>query len=206
MTEKVALILFGWLLGLLSPIVADAIKTRYKKEEFRKAIISELKGIQYRLAGNVYSLNRRFGKIDKQLLLWVSEIFKSYTGIYAETRSMEALERQLKLSDEELEDLGEIMKPDKREALTLRKFTTPFLDSHIGSLSLFSQDFQLKLFEIKSQLGFLNDQIEDAKFYFQRTFGPDLSTNNYDLISSNLEECYRSIAEKAKTIADAINF
>jgi len=206
MMEKVALIFFGWLLGLLSPIIVDAIKTRYKKEEFRKAIISELKEIQYRLSCNVFLLNRRFGTIDKQLLLWTSKIFKSYTGIYAETRSLETLERQLKLSNEELENLSEVIKPDKRQALTLRKFATPFLDSHIGNLSLYSQDFQLKLFEIKSQLGLLNDQIEDYKFYYQKTFESDISTNNYNIISNNLEECYKSIADKAKTIADAINF
>ena len=103
MIEAIALIFVGWLLGLFGTIIIDAIRKRYQKEDIRTAIISELKEIQYRLACSVYLLNRRFGTINKQLLSWTSQILKSYSGAYSDGLVLEALERQLKLSDEQLE-------------------------------------------------------------------------------------------------------
>jgi len=97
------------------------------------------------------------------------------------------------------------MKPDKSKAITLRKYTTPFLDFRIGSLSMFPPSYQLKLFEIKSQLGLLNDRIEDSKFYYRMTFEPNISTENYDTMCYELEQCYKNIADKSKTIADSIS-
>ncbi|MFH1901633.1 MAG: hypothetical protein ABIK26_05215 [Candidatus Omnitrophota bacterium] len=205
MIEAIALIFVGWLLGLFGTIIIDAIRKRYQKEDIRTAIISELKEIQYRLACSVYLLNRRFGTINKQLLSWTSQILKSYSGAYSDGLVLEALERQLKLSDEQLESLEEIMKPDKSKAITLRKYTTPFLDFRIGSLSMFPPSYQLKLFEIKSQLGLLNDRIEDSKFYYRMTFEPNISTENYDTMCYELEQCYKDIADKSKTIADSIS-
>lgn len=204
MIETIALIFVGWLLGLLGPIIIDAIRKRYQKEDIRTAIISELKEIQYRLACSVYLINRRFGTIDNQLLSWTSQILKSYSGAYSDGLALEALERQLKLSDEQLASLGEIMRPDGSQALTLRKYTTPFLDFHIGRLSMFPPSYQLKIFEIKTQLGLLNDRIEDSKFYYRMTFEPNISTENYNAVRYDLEQCYKSIADKSKTIADSI--
>ena len=97
------------------------------------------------------------------------------------------------------------MRPDGSKSLTLRKYTTPFLDFNIGRLSMFPPSYQLKIFEIKAQLGLLNDQIEDSKFYHRMTFEPNISTENYNAVCYDLEQCYKKIADKSKTIADSIN-
>ena len=69
---------------------------------------------------------------------------------------------------------------------------------------MFPPSYQLKLFEIKSQLGLLNDQIEDTKFYYKMTFEANISTENYNAVCCNLEQGYKSIADKAKNIVDSI--
>jgi hypothetical protein len=205
MFDTIALIFVGWLLGILGQPIIDAVRKGYLKRDIKISIISELKEIQYRLVCNVYLINRRFGTIDKQLINWSFKILKEYKGAYSEIQVLEALERQQNLNEKQLASLGEIMKPDKSQAITLRKFSTPFLDYHIGSLSMFSPNYQLKLFEIKSQLGLLNDRIEDTNFYYKMTFEPNISSENYNAVRHDLEKAYKNVADKAKTIVDSIS-
>ena len=204
MFETIALIFVGWLLGILGQPIIDAVRNGYLKKEIQIAIISELKEIQYRLVCNVYLISRRFGTIDNQLINWSLKILKEYKGPYSDRQVLEALERQRNLNEEQLASLGEIMKPDKSQAMTLRKFATPFLDFHIGSLSMFPPNYQLELFEIKSQLGLLNDRIEDTRYYYKMTFESNISSDNYNAVCHDLEQAYKNISDKAKTIIDAI--
>ena len=99
MFDTIALILVGWLLGLLGQPIIDAIRKGYQKKEIQTAIISELKEIQYRLVCNVYLINRRFGTIDNQLLNWSFKILKDYNCPYSDRQVLDALERQLNLKE-----------------------------------------------------------------------------------------------------------
>ncbi len=201
MWEKIALIFIGWLFGLLGPTIIDVIKKQGQKREIQAGIKSELIGIQYLLASAVYSINNRFGTLDKNLLSWALHIFKKYDGVYADSRLLEAIKSQLTLNEEQLAALGKTMKSGESRALILRKHATPFLDYHIGNLSMFPLSFQSPVLEIKAQLRLLNDRIEDSYLYFRMTFEPNIGSNNYDAVRQNIEDCYKSIAEKSRTIA-----
>ncbi|MFH1062036.1 MAG: hypothetical protein V1747_04025 [Candidatus Omnitrophota bacterium] len=205
MIETVALIIVGWLLGLLAPTIVDSIRKDYQKKNIQTSINSELKDIQYRLGCFVFLINRRFGIFDRQLLIWISKIFNTYRGAYYDKKLLEALESQLRLSDEELSNIGIIIRPAGSEFLPLSKSTTYFLDSHIGNLLMFSPNYQSKIIEIKTQLDLLNDLVENSRLYFRMTFDQSIGTDNQNIVRKNLERCYASIADKAKTIADSID-
>lgn len=205
MLESLSLVFFGWLLGLFGPSIVDAIKKRSLRQEIRFAIESELGEVQYRLTASVYIINLRYGALDKKLLGCVLPIMKKYKGVYATDRLLKSLESNLELNDEQLAALGEIQKSDGSQALTLRKFSTPFLDTHIGNIGLFSCEFQVAVFELKTQIGLLNDQIEDTKSYRAMTFAPDISSENYTAVCHDLEKTYQLIGDRSRTIADAIN-
>ncbi len=68
--NTVLFLFLGWLLGLLSPIIVDAITKRHRNVEIRKAIISELGEARLAFAGSVYLLESRFGSYDRALLEW----------------------------------------------------------------------------------------------------------------------------------------
>lgn len=203
--EKLLFILFGWLLGLLAPAISERIKRRYQREEIRAAIEVELYEIRYRLAGSVYVINQRHGTIDKDVLRWILPIFKGYKGAYASPRLLKVLDSHLNLSDEQLYAIGEHFKSDGTHALTFRHFSTPFLDTHIGSLRLFSPKFQVALLEIKTQISILNEQVEEAKDYKEKTFALNLSDENYDSVKNDLERTYRQICDRSRSIVDGIS-
>ena len=48
--EKIALILLGWLLGLLGPAVIDAIRRGRENRQAAHAIHAELREVAYKLA------------------------------------------------------------------------------------------------------------------------------------------------------------
>ncbi len=205
MIEELSLILFGWLLGLLGPSIIDAVRKRTLKSEIRNGIKSELAELQYRLAGSFYLIKLRYGELDKNLLTWVLAIMKNYKGVYATDRILQSLESNLELSDEQLAALGQIQKSDGSNAITVRKYLTPFLDAHISNIGLFSCELQVKVIEFKTQIALLNDQVDEAKTYRSMTFDSDISNENYYAVCKDLEKTYKFIGDRSKTIADAIN-
>lgn len=204
MEKELSLIVFGWLLGLLGPAIVDAIKKRYQRKDIKAAIDSELSETQYRLAASVYVIRGRYGAVDKALIDWILSIFRRYSGAYATGQLLSALERQSELTEEQLTALGEYQKSDGTKALSLRVYTTPFIDAHIASLALFSPEFQVASLEMKTQLGLLNDQ-KDAKAYRAMTFQPDISEQNYASVRKDIENVYKHIAERSHVIAKAID-
>jgi hypothetical protein len=65
------LLIFGWLLGLLSPAIVDEIRRRRETAAVRAALKSELHELRYRLGLAVYFLRMRFGEVDRDFLVWV---------------------------------------------------------------------------------------------------------------------------------------
>ena len=203
--KELGLIVFGWLLGLLGPGIVDAIKKRYQRNEVKAAIDSELSEIQYRLAGSAYVIRLRYGTVDQSFLAWIMTIFKKYSGVYASEQLLDGLERQCKLTEEQLAAFGEYQKSDGTRALTLRKYSTPFLDSHISNASWFPSNLQVSLFELKAQIGILNDLVEEARNYRAMAFQADLSEENYLSVREDLERVYKLTAERSEDIAKAIS-
>jgi hypothetical protein len=67
MTELPYLLL-GWLLGLLSPRIIDAIKAKYARRELASAIHSEAEDLQYRVAITSFLLVQRYGVVSRDYL------------------------------------------------------------------------------------------------------------------------------------------
>ena len=51
--EKILLLLLGWLFGLLSPAIVDAIRKYREAKELKVALWTELRELRYRLACTV---------------------------------------------------------------------------------------------------------------------------------------------------------
>src|SRR3990170_5337161 len=74
--EKILFLFLGWLLGLLSPIVVDAIRRRREIKEVKNALLSELGDLQFRLANTVWLTSIRAGQYNRSFLDWFKPIIE----------------------------------------------------------------------------------------------------------------------------------
>ena len=72
-------------------------------------------------------------------------------------------------------------------------------------LPVFSEKFRSLIFEVRSQIQILNEEIDNAQFYFRKTFDSSMSSKNHEIVRLNITSCYKNIARQAKPIVEKIN-
>ena len=78
--DELLYLLLGWLLGLLSPRIIDAIKARYDRTALIGAIKEEAQDLQYRVAASCFLLRQRYGEITREYLEWLKPKLLAYRG------------------------------------------------------------------------------------------------------------------------------
>lgn len=202
--ENILFLLLGWVLGLFSPVIYDEVKKRQHRKEIKLGILTELKEFRFKLTGVVYLTEERFGTYDRELLNWLKLIINDYKGTHRKDRIFKALEEHLKLSDKELSDLSQQSKGTMKNAFHMKKYELPFLTSKMDSLTVFDESFQNKIFEIRSQLNILHEEVDQSRFYFEKSFDSTLTDENHNIIIANLENTYRNISQRSRRLADRV--
>ncbi len=198
-------LLLGWLLGLLSPIIHDRIKRLSAKKELKEGIFNELKEIKSRMTMTVGLISTRSGTFDRELFNWVSNHLDEYEGMFS-TEMLERFKNISKLNDKDLTAIWEMIKLQKAgSALSLKPYRAPFMDSRIGSLSFLDVEDQKKITEIRARITLLNDDIEQLRFYYEKTFTPGLTEENYKIILDNQKHLYQTVGVYLRDIVDLIS-
>jgi hypothetical protein len=201
--QNIALLVLGWLFGLLSPAIIEAIRYRKGAKRGRTAIICELKELSSVLALATFSARKAAGSLDRSFLQWFksrisadnSEGAKSVLGI---------VESMLALSDSELlEGATSTATPTDSEATMLQHYPAPLLDTRVSALWTFDTTFQRKLLEIHRDLALLDGIVELSRQYFFLTF-KELTSVNHRLITDNLANSYRNYAHRAQIVVNKI--
>jgi hypothetical protein len=107
-------------------------------------------------------------------------------------------------NDQQLETI-QLLYYDEESGLSLKKFYLPFLESRIDSLPVFSDKFRTLVFEIQSQIQMLNEEIDNAQFYFRRTFDSSMNAGCHKIVRQNLRSCYENIERQVRPIVEKIN-
>jgi hypothetical protein len=202
--EKILLVLAGWFLGLLSPIIVDFIKRQQERQEIGTALATELQALRFRLLAMVYLIAHEKGIYDRQLLEWIQSTMAGYTGIHRDAALLNAVESLLKLTDQELSTIAALARKPEDSGLSLKKYSTPLLDSRISRLGVLDDLSRQFVFEIRTQLYLLNEEIDQYRFYFNQTFNSSISPENYERIVKNIKEAYVNISNQARLTADRI--
>jgi len=198
-------LLLGWLLGLLSPIIHDRIKRHSAKKELEEGISNELKEIKSRMALLNFLISTRYETFDRKLLEWISKHAEEYEGKLSD-QMLEKLRRISNINDEELSVMWQWFKVQNTgSALNLKTFRLPFVDSRMGSLSLLNVDDQKKIIGIRARINLVNDDIEQLRFYYQTTFIPGLTEENYNIILVNQKKLYPIVGTYIRDIVDMIS-
>ena len=200
--QTIALLVVGWLFGLLSPAVIEAIRYRREAERGRTAILCEIKELSSVLALATFSARKAAGSLDRPFLQWFkaristddSEGAKSVLGI---------VDSMLALPDNELSKGAASTATPDTEGTMLQRYPAPLLDARVSALWTFDTAFQRQLLEIHRNLALLDGIVELSRQYFFLTFN-DLPSANHRLITGNLANSYSNYAKRAQIVIDKI--
>jgi len=200
--EKLLLVALGWLLGLLGPVVIDAIRKRRENIQVKFALFAELREVAYKLALANFLVNTHFGTIDKPYLQWLKRATENYKGPgFVETQR--AVDVQLNLPPEQLEALTRRMTTAKGTNIVVQKMHVPLLDARLSALLYLDHQVQIHLLDIRSSIALLNELVDQARYYTGLTFGK-LEGDNYQLVTGNLDGCLKQYAERARMIVSKV--
>ena len=74
-------IILGWLLGLLGNPIVSRIEKRYKRNDLKKVIFSELKNLKLRLVANFWKIQMHLGEFDKLTLQWINNVYEKLAAL-----------------------------------------------------------------------------------------------------------------------------
>ncbi len=202
-SQSILLLVLGWLFGLLSPVIVDAIRRRRQTAQIKSAIIVELTEVRLKLALNAFNMAMRFGASDKAMYEWIKSFLEIYSGPSADPQIIKAANEMLSQPDN-MSIIASHFRAFSNKSPSLRRYYTPVLDSQVAKFAIFSQGIQNFLIEIRMQLGYLNEIVDQAQFFYQKGFDSSLSDENSTIIKNNLNETYQKFGEKSRSVADLI--
>lgn len=192
----------GWALGLFTSLLAEFIQKPYRRRLIRQSLFIELEDLRRKMGAGVYMILDHLGQIDRPFLEWLRPVMGTHRHRYSELSMDEQIRLTLTLTDA---DLRAAHRPaDPARALTLKKYTLPFLMSQIPSLSLFSPEFQRLALEIRAKLDTYNEDIDAIWFYLTKTYDPGLSAHNHQMLQGNMQRLLSLMAPYARDITDDI--
>jgi hypothetical protein len=195
MTDQILYIFFGWLLGLLSPAIIEKIKSSYSKKQFFDAICAELTNLQPRIAMVSYDLARKYGKLDKEILLKTQHVISKYKGNESCKGSLKLIETLLNCEENQYRAMLDYMKNEPGKSSSVKQVSISFIEHNTALLSNLPIDIQSKIHEIRNQVSYFNDEVKSAQHDSRMTFLSTVSDENHDLIKENLHERYVFISE-----------
>ena len=199
------LIFLGWLLGLLGPIIIDAIRKKKRNAEIRNAVLTELHEARNRLASTIFIIQSRFGEFDRQLLEWLLTVIESYRGANPNADLIAAIRRLLAADDAQIADLAQQVQAPAGGALGVKKYSTLYLDSRHADLGGFSETAQALLIDIRARFDLYNEEVDQARYFFRLTFQPGITPENHAIATQSTTNAYLDMLTQARLIIGQID-
>ena len=201
--EKLLLLCLGWLLGLLGPVIVDAIKRRRENSLGQVAIHAELRDVSHKLALAAHFIYMRKGIADRQHLEWVKSHLEGYASLSDTNSILQSLRLQLAWTEDELTSYARTTKAQPGKGVTLQKYPVPLLDARVTALWSFQTNVQRHLLQIRTDIELLNDIVDRSRQYSDMTFSKH-EGRNYDLLVENIEQCCDVYFDRAKRVVDEV--
>ena len=201
MLDQITLFILGWLGGVVSPAVVEAIKTRRETSAVLGAVKTELNEVAYRLVLASYSVENHLGTTDRAVLKWVQDSMVLYHGTEPKESIANYITTQLSLPDEALAAFVASNAAQGVEALVLPKFTLPFVDARVPGWHNVPASVRLELLAIHADMRLLNDAVDQSRTYFNLTFSK-LEGRNETAVTQNLRGAYKQYGKRSHLAAD----
>ena len=115
-------LVLGWILGLFSPLILDAIKARRERRELAVAIRAEAQDLQYRLACVSFLLAQYCGDVSRDYLLWLRPKLTNYKGNEPVEPGSKFVEALLNAPEDQLLAMVRATKAEEGVGLSLKLF------------------------------------------------------------------------------------
>jgi hypothetical protein len=197
-------LILGWLLGLLSPGIAERINRKYRKSDFMATVFTELGELQLKMALVAYRLHRRGGSLNEERLTLIGNVVRQYSGPEEDKDSLAAA-RQF-FSQPLPGQLAEGAEPSPPHiGVRVIKYYAPFLESQVQGLSICPLGFQQAVMQIDADLRIFNDGVDFYSSQFEKTFDSSLAANNRNVVQDNIDRSYDDLARRSERIVREID-
>ena len=203
--QALGLLLLGWLLGLLSPLIVERVRNTQRRREVSAAILTELQDLKAYMAVTAHTIASHYGILDRELLTWVVSKTTDYTGVaHLEADGMaEEARETLKLTDEQLQAQNAQLKTRLgRRMLSLKKFDLQFLAAHLHDIAAHKPQVQHELFQVRTQLRMLHEHIDQVREFAMVVYRPGLEAVQYQAAIQNAVEGHRTILTRCRLIGE----
>ncbi len=198
--EKLSLLLLGWLLGLLAPVIVDGIKRRRENRLGRAAIRVELLQLRERLIVAAHGAEDYLGTQTKDKIRWTLKRLHARE----EDNIRPALEMRVNLPDAEFKALAARLAGQGNQSIRLQNYGTPLLDARVSALWSFSTEAQRVLLELKTEIGFLDDAVAQSRYFNELTF-KDLPSVNHQIAVQSVKDYIATYAKRARRAVELID-
>ncbi|WP_285449064.1 hypothetical protein [Xanthomonas sp. LMC-A-07] len=200
--EPVALILIGWLLGLLGPSIVDAIRQRKDNKLGRSAIITELEEFATTIATAAYRVRMSQGTLDREFLQEMKAVVEEYPQVVAVSRLQKGVETFLKLDDEQLSALAMHSASPVGVGLALQHYSVPLLDSRVSAFLSFKTPLQRQLLQLRREIALLDGLVDRAEKYLDLTYS--VNDHNHQRASDSHASACTEYSKRAMRIVKII--
>jgi hypothetical protein len=199
--KGIALLLLGWVLGLIGPLIVDTFKSSRHKREIAAALRVELEDLQYRLAAASYLLISHYGNLDKTFLTWFQPIVERQDPNGA---TLTLIKQWMVLDDSTLSQVTAQLRSKKGIGSSLKVYQARFLESQLIEIAKMPVSVQRKIHEFRNQLDLLNQEIPKADSYMSMTFDSSLNERNRQIVNEQMNVKYLIVQAGSKVTADKI--
>jgi len=202
--KSILFLIAGWLLGTLSPVIAESIRRSRDATTTHKAIRAELDEIRILATLAAYYIQMRFGTIDRAYLDWVRSVLRSYTGRTVVSKMLVSVEAQLATTDEAIAAMAAIQRAGPGGAIGVRKVIAPILDTRLPIIWQLDNLLQRQLMDVRRNLDLMNEDVDEAKYYLRLTFS-QMDETLRGSVNASLDAAYRRVSDRAKMVVDRID-
>jgi hypothetical protein len=198
---------FGWLLGLLTPIITNKYQEYKKAKSLKKSILYEIDELRMVMAQIIYLVESKYGGLNYALIDYILSVQAKYNGINKQYKNLTThLQKIRTMAEIDLQTINESRQEiEFGKSLSLKKYYLPYLQSKINELSNQDDEFQRKSFKLLALLTTFNDNVEESKFFYKLTFDSKVSDENYQIVQQQLISLHQFLARQARAILDEIN-
>src|SRR5438876_102166 len=149
--KPVIMLLFGWALALLTPMIAEHNRRRYRRRDLTRAVVDELVSLQFTMAMVAWRHRARNAQVTDIFLDSIIPFIQSYTGPDKDQGLVSAIQNSRARSEEErIAAHRELRKPS--EGLFICQYALPLFVTQIADLAICPLPFQRSVLHVRYHL------------------------------------------------------
>jgi hypothetical protein len=187
---------FGWLLGLLGPAIVKRIERSYRKDELKRALLSELDELAQRMTATSFFFRDQAKTLDDQYLDWAMKKLVRQKSRYPVLGNLAHEMTKVPLPERTLNRGG--------KSLVLVQHPLPLLTVHINEIVLFPMAFQEAVMTIYFMLQTYNQRTQVAQKFLDRIFEKTMTEENHAKTLQDIDDLYDTLCTQCCEIADRV--